>query len=318
MDQGNLPTLAVVAAVLKDGQGRVLVNQRPTGKPWAGYWEFPGGKIEAGETPRAALERELLEELGLAVHTAQAWLQLSFDYPEQRVELQVWRVQRYSGIAQAHEDQALAWIRPEALGGLKLLPADAPIVRALRFPPQMLVTPSPGADRAKFLRQLGDALQHGVEFVQLRAPALAAADYAGLAREVISLCRDFDARVVLNAEPGLVRKLAADGVHLNSARLAQIKHRPIPREFLCGASCHDAAQVRRAQDLGLDYVVVGPVLPTPSHAQANPLGWDGFKSLAVRSELPVYAIGGMRAETLAKVRELGGHGVAGIRGFWRG
>ncbi|MDE2069978.1 MAG: Nudix family hydrolase [Gammaproteobacteria bacterium] len=310
--------IQVVAAVLKDGQGRVLVNQRPAGKPWPGYWEFPGGKIEAGETPRAALERELQEELGLAVHAAQAWLQLSYDYPEQRVELQIWRVLRYSGAAQAHEGQAFAWVRPEALGGLNLLPADAPIVRALRLPPHMLVTPSPGADREDFLRQLGNALQHGVEFVQLRAPALVAATYAGLARDVISLCREFGARVVLNAEPELAHELAADGVHLNGVRLAQIEHRPIPREFLCGASCHAEQDVRRAQALGLDYVILGPVLRTPSHAQAKPLGWDGFKSITALSQLPVYAIGGMRAEALAKVRKLGGYGVAGIRGFWRG
>ncbi|HKS93642.1 MAG TPA: Nudix family hydrolase [Gammaproteobacteria bacterium] len=310
--------IQVVAAVLKDGQGRVLVNQRPAGKPWAGYWEFPGGKIEAGETPRAALERELQEELGLTVHAAQAWLQLSHDYPERRVELNVWRVQRYSGAAQAHEGQAFAWMRPEALVGLNLLPADAPIVRALRLPPHMLVTPSPGADREDFLRQLGNALQHGLEFVQLRAPALARATYAGLAREVIRLCREFGARVVLNADPEWASELNADGVHLNGVRLAQIEHRPMPREFLCGASCHAEAQVHRAQDLGLDYVILGPVLPTPSHAQAQPLGWGGFKSLAALSQLPVYAIGGLRAEDLAQVRELGGYGVAGIRGFWRG
>ncbi|MDE2274138.1 MAG: Nudix family hydrolase [Gammaproteobacteria bacterium] len=317
MDPGNPPTLAVVAAVLKDAQGRVLVNQRPAGKPWAGYWEFPGGKIEAGETPRAALERELHEELGLTVQAAQAWLQLSHDYPERRVELEVWRVRHYSGAAQAHEGQAFAWVRPEALGGLNLLPADAPIVKALRLPPQMLVTPAPGADREKFLRQLGNTLQHGVEFVQLRAPALAAA-HADLARAVISLCREYGARVVLNADPELARELHADGVHLNGARLAQTKHRPIPREFLSGASCHDAAQVQRAQDLGLDYVILGPVLPTPSHPRAKPLGWEGFKSITALSQLPVYAIGGMRAEALVKARELGGYGVAGISGFWLG
>ncbi len=318
MHQGNPPTLAVVAAVLKDGQGRVLVNQRPAGKPWAGYWEFPGGKIEAGETPRAALERELREELGLTVHAAQAWLQLSHDYPERRVELEVWRVRRYSGAAQAQEGQAFAWVRPEALGGLKLLPADAPIIKALRLPPQMLVTPAPGADREKFLRQLGDVLRHGMEFVQLRAPALARASYAGLAREVISLCREQGARVVLNADPEQARELDADGAHLSGVRLAQTKHRLIPREFLCGASCHDAAQIHRAQELGLDYVILGPVLRTPSHPQAKPLGWEGFKSIVALSELPVYAIGGMRAEALVKVREQGGYGVAGISGFWRG
>lgn len=316
MDRGKLPTLAVVAAVLKDGQGRVLINQRPSGKPWAGYWEFPGGKIEAGETPRAALERELREELGLTVHEAQSWLQLSHGYPEQQVHLDVWRVRRFSGVAQAHEGQTLAWVRPDALGNRQLLPADAPIIKALRLPPQMLVTPSPGPDQAQFLGKLGKTLQQGVEFVQLRAPGLPAAAFAQLAREVISLCRERGVRVALNANPELVRELGADGLHLNAARLAQLRQRPLPREFLTGASCHDEAQIKCAHAAGLDYIVLGPVFATPSHPQSEPLGWEGFKRLAALSQLSVYAIGGMHAEQLGKIRELDGYGVAGIRAFW--
>lgn len=121
----------MVAAVLRDGYGRVLINQRPAGKPWAGYWEFPGGKIEAGETPRAALDRELQEELGLQVQEADSWLQLVHDYPERRVELDVWRVRRFRGVPASREGQVLEWVRPEALSGWKLLPADPPIVKAL-------------------------------------------------------------------------------------------------------------------------------------------------------------------------------------------
>lgn len=312
-----MQTIHVVAAVLKDAQGRVLVNQRPAGKPWSGYWEFPGGKIEAGETPRAALVRELREELGLTVHEAQSWLQLSHDYPERRVQLDVWRVRRFSGLPQAHEAQAFLWMPPGELGSLPLLPADAPVVKALRLPWQMLVTPSPGADTNQFLGKLDSALQQGVEFVLLRAPELAPAAYAGLAREVVNMCRQHGTRVVLNADAELAVELKADGVHLNSARLGGIAQRPLPREFLCGASCHDAAQIRCAQDLGLDYIVLGPVLSTPSHPQAEPLGWEGFERLAALSTLPVYGIGGLGAEQLTKVRELGGYGVAGIRSFWR-
>lgn len=126
-----MKTIQVVAAVLRDGQGRVLVNQRPAGKPWAGYWEFPGGKIEAGESPRAALERELQEELGLQVQAADPWMQLVHDYPERRVELDVWQVHRFCGRPEAREHQALAWVRPAELSAWKLLPADPPIVQAL-------------------------------------------------------------------------------------------------------------------------------------------------------------------------------------------
>ncbi|HKT31692.1 MAG TPA: Nudix family hydrolase [Gammaproteobacteria bacterium] len=308
--------IQVVAAVLKDGQGRVLVNQRPAGKPWAGYWEFPGGKIEAGETPRTALERELQEELGVKVREARPWLQLSHDYPERRVELDVWRVHGFSGTPHAREGQALARVQPEELDGWRLLPADAPIVTALRLPPQMLVTPSPDTERSRFFDALDKALQRGAEFVQLRAPEIAPPGYAQLAREVIALCRARGVRAVLNAAPELARELAADGVHLSSARLAGISQRPLPKDFLTGASCHDEAEIRRAQALGLDYLVLGPVLRTPSHPQAKVLGWEGFARLAALSPLPVYAIGGMRPEHQKKARALGGHGIAAIRSLW--
>ena len=311
-----METLQVVAAVLKDEQGRVLINQRPSGKPWAGYWEFPGGKIEAGESPWAALARELREELGLAVHEARPWLQLHHDYPGRRVHLDVWRVSRFSGVAQSHEGQTLAWLRPDELGTRELLPADAPIVKALRLPPRMLVTPSPGPDRVQFLKQLGKLLQRGLEFVQLRAPEMAPAAYLPLAREGIELCHRLGARVVLNSDPEVARELDADGVHLSTKRLLRIGQRPLPQRFLSGASCHDEAEIQQAVAAGLDYIVLGPVSATPSHPQAKALGWEGFRRLAALSTLPVYAIGGLSEAQLDRVRQLGGHGVAGIRSFW--
>ncbi|MGH8277955.1 MAG: 8-oxo-dGTP diphosphatase MutT [Gammaproteobacteria bacterium] len=128
---GESAAVLVVAAIVMDGQGRVLIDQRPAGKPWAGYWEFPGGKVEAGEAPFAALQRELREELGLSVDDASAFMQFTYDYPERRVALDVWRVLRFSGVATSREGQALAWVRPDELSAWKLLPADPPIVQAL-------------------------------------------------------------------------------------------------------------------------------------------------------------------------------------------
>ncbi|MGH8403076.1 MAG: Nudix family hydrolase [Gammaproteobacteria bacterium] len=311
-----MKTTHVVAAVLKDQQGRVLINQRPEGKPWAGYWEFPGGKIEAGETPLAALKRELLEELGLTVCDAKPWIHLSHGYPEYRVELDVWRVQRYSGELRARENQSLAWVKPEALSGWNLLPADGPIVASVRLPPRMLVTPPPESGTAEFLETLTRSLERGVECVQLRASELALPDYTSLAREVITLCRHHAAHIILNTEPQLAQELNADGVHLNSARLMQAAGRPLPAGFLAGASCHDENEIRRAQARGLDYIILGPVQATLSHPHATILGWDGFARLASLSPAPVYAIGGMQPGQLEKVRSLGGHGIAAMRGLW--
>ncbi len=118
----------MVAAVMHDGEQRVLVAQRAAGKALAGQWEFPGGKVESGEPEAAALRRELREELGVQVDSARAVFALTHEYPEQHVELSVWMVEAYSGVPRGLEGQPLRWVRPAALRELPLLPADLPII----------------------------------------------------------------------------------------------------------------------------------------------------------------------------------------------
>jgi len=128
---GTSLRLHVVAGVLYDEEGRVLLAQRPEGKYMAGKWEFPGGKLIAGETEAAALKRELAEELGIEVLECAALMRLQHQYPDRQVTLSVWSVGRYSGNAQGLEGQALRWVAPAALFGEDLLPADWPIVEVL-------------------------------------------------------------------------------------------------------------------------------------------------------------------------------------------
>jgi 8-oxo-dGTP diphosphatase len=128
------PTIRVVAAALFDAGGRVLIAQRPAGKPMAGRWEFPGGKIDEGESERQALERELSEELGIEVIGAHRMLELTHEYPDRHVELCMWRVSAYRGTPHPHDGQALKWVRPEELAHEDLLEADRPIVQALARP----------------------------------------------------------------------------------------------------------------------------------------------------------------------------------------
>ena len=124
--------LHVLVGLIGDEHGRWLVNQRRPGTDLAGFWEFPGGKRHAGETPLAALRRELGEELGIEVLAAEPWLELVHDYPDKRVRLDVWRVLKYSGVVTAREAQLLDWVSADRLAALPLLPADVPIVAALR------------------------------------------------------------------------------------------------------------------------------------------------------------------------------------------
>ena len=122
------PTVRVVAAVIYDPLGRVLVAQRPAGKALAGCWEFPGGKVESGESGEAALRRELLEELGVRVSALRPVFELRHEYPERHVQLSVWVVDEYTGVPAGLEGQSLRWETPAALRSIALLPADWPII----------------------------------------------------------------------------------------------------------------------------------------------------------------------------------------------
>ena len=124
--------LHVLVGILQDAEGRVLVSQRLPGTHMAGYWEFPGGKRDEGETPVAALRRELAEELGIEVVDASHLIELVHEYAEKRVRLDVWRIERYDGVPQGLERQPLRWVALDELLEIGLLPADAPIVDALR------------------------------------------------------------------------------------------------------------------------------------------------------------------------------------------
>jgi 8-oxo-dGTP diphosphatase len=131
-DHPEPATIRVVAGALFDSQGRVLIAQRPAGKHMAGRWEFPGGKIDTGETELEALRRELLEELGVRLEAAERMLELSHDYPEPRVQLCMWRVTAYHGEPRTLDGQALKWVHPADLSNEDLLDADRPIVQALQ------------------------------------------------------------------------------------------------------------------------------------------------------------------------------------------
>lgn len=306
----------VVAGVVTDPAGRVLLARRPEGSHLAGVWELPGGKLEPGEDRREGLARELREELGIEVADAMPLIRVRHRYPEREVLLDVWEVRRWAGTPRGLEGQPLRWVARERLDGEVLPEADRPVVRALRLPELMLVTPEPGGNGHAFLARLDRVLAGGVRLVQLRARTLEAEAYVALAREVLALCRRHGARLVVNTDPALAGELGADGVHLTEGRLRAFRSRPLPEGMLVGASCHDASGLARAVEIGADYAVLSPVRRTPSHPEAVPLGWERFEALVAGLPLPVYALGGVGPEDVERARLAGGRGVAAIRALW--
>jgi 8-oxo-dGTP diphosphatase len=304
----------VAAAVIRRVDGRILLAERPAGKPWAGYWEFPGGKIEAGERVVQALTRELHEELGIELDRADPWITFDYAYPEKRVRLHFLRVSHWHGTPHGREDQRLSWEDPRAIQVAPLLPANTRVLAALNLPSLYAITNAGKLGVEPFMDRLCVALERGVRLIQVREPTLSADALAAFARGVVAVCRPAGARVLVNGDAALARAVGADGVHLQAGQLMKLDAPPT-LDFWA-ASCHDAAELARAMALKAGFVVLSPVLPTPTHPEATGMGWEGFARLARDYPLPVYALGGMKPELLDTAMAHGAHGIALLSGIW--
>ena len=306
--------LEVVAGVLVRSDGAVLFGQRRPGKPYAGWWEFPGGKLEVGETVEQALARELREELGIEVRRSFAWMLREHVYPHAHVRLSFRRVVEWTGTPCAREGQALAWRHAASVDLAPLLPAAIPVIGWLRLPQQLGISCALQLGDDAFVAALRAALDAGLRLVQLREPGIAPSRLDALWRQARALCRRAGAALVVNSAHPASYATACDGVHLRSADLHACVSRPLHR--LVGASCHDLRDLDRARRLGVDYVVLGPVRPTRSHPGAPALGWEAFASLAARSHVPVFALGGLSQADEQQALVAGAHGVAMMRAAW--
>jgi len=269
--------------------------------------------VEAGETPRQALDRELHEELGIRVNQAWPWLSRAYVYPHAHVMLRFFRVTAWEGEPRPQEGQTLAWTPTGAPDVAPILPANDPVLKALKLPLEYWVSDVQNMGEAQFMTRLMARLARGPGFVQLREKTLNHEAYAALARRVAAICHDHGTQLALNGYPDLAAKLGV-GLHLTSSQLTTITCRP-DLEWV-GASCHDRDELAQAIALELDWVVLGPVQPTASHPQAHPLGWQNFAELIQDCPIPVYALGGLVSADLNAARSRGAHGIAMLRGAW--
>jgi 8-oxo-dGTP diphosphatase len=306
----------VAAAVLLRPDGEVLLAQRPPGKPYEGYWEFPGGKLEPGESPHDALVRELREELGVTVTRASPWLTQEFVYPHAHVELDFFRVFAWEGALHGHDGQAFAWQTPGRFTVAPLLPANTRILAALSLPSVYGITCAADSDEDAFLLRAEAAFAQGLRLVQLRDKEWPLARRIAFARRLVPLARRHGVRVLWNGSAEEAREAGCDGVHWTGAVLAQAQTRP--QDMLVAASCHTRNEVAHAGSLALDFAVLGPVAPTPTHPGATPLGWGDFAGCVAGTHLPVYALGGLTLSDLDTAIAHGAHGVALRRGAWPG
>lgn len=305
----------VAVAVLLRADGATLLAQRPQGKVYAGYWEFPGGKVEEGEPVAEALKREIREELGVEVEDSFPWITRVFAYPHARVRLHFRRVYSWHGRLQALEHADLAWQRPDAVTVNPLLPANGPILRGLLLPAEYAITRGGEMGVEPFLALLEARLRAGLRQVQIRERTLEGLSLEDFSRRVVALSHAHGARVLVNSDAALAKRVEADGVHLTAAQLRAMPFRP--ESPWCGASCHSSEELSRAELLGVDFAVLGPVQATPSHPDASPLGWQKFREIVDGAAIPVYALGGMNRQDLDQAMRCGAHGIAMVRGSWQ-
>lgn len=314
----------VAAAVLlaRDGDGgyRFLLGQRAPDTFYPGYWEFPGGKVEVGETPRQALLRELEEELAIEVLAADPWIVLEHEYEHAHVRLHFFRVRAWHGTLRDRVHSALSWQPLDAPQLGPMLPANGPVLKSLRLPDLMALTDGGALGLQGQLDALKALLcRHAgaPPLLQLREADPVLRD--ALREPMRTTCRQAGALLLENcaneARIDEALRLQADGIHLKSALLMRLDTRPAAAWV--GASCHDRTQLDRAIALGLDYAVLGPVSPTPSHPEQPGMGWDTFTQAIADCPLPVYAIGGMQIGTMTQAWARGAHGIACLSAAWR-
>jgi 8-oxo-dGTP diphosphatase len=308
----------VAAAVMLRADGQeFLLAQRPEGKVYAGYWEFPGGKVEPGESVREALIRELQEELGITATACTPWLTREFTYPHATVRLNFWRVTAWDGeigITAPLEHAAVDWQKCGKTASVSpVLPANDPIIKALALPTTMAITMAEIEGAEAQLARLESALKRGLKLIQIRDKGLPQPERLAFAHAATRLAHEHSALVVINDDAEMAEAVGADGLHLSSTQLAETTARP---EFeWVGASCHSHAELAHAGQLGLDYALLSPVLATPSHPEAQGMGWAEFNQQMLGNTLPVFALGGMKTELLTVAQDHGAHGIALMRGW---
>ncbi|PCJ40118.1 MAG: hypothetical protein COA99_09670 [Moraxellaceae bacterium] len=322
---GNIASnvVHVVAAVIYDDSSNILIAKRPANAHQGGLWEFPGGKVELEELPAQALVRELEEELGILATEYSPLIQIRHDYPDKSVLLDVWKVTQFEGQPKGMEGQPIEWVAMSNLAERDFPAANLPIIQAAQLPTDYVITEDLLAtdDATRFLEKLKANLDRGYRLIQIRTKSLTGEALAALVNKAVLMCQKSDAVLVLNSDlqvpdaaSGSPRDESCVGLHLTGRRLLQLQMKPKGYR-LVAASCHTEADIRHAEQLGVDFVTLSPVQKTQSHPDAENLGWERFQVMVRNARLPVYALGGLSRRDLERAIQSGAQGIASISAY---
>ena len=304
--------LHVVVAVIQDKNGHILIAQRDAEKHQGGKWEFPGGKVEQGESAQQALAREIDEELGIQIESATPLIQIHHHYTELSVFLDVYTINAWQGEAYGKEGQPMRWVDINEIQHYTFPIANKPILQALSLPDTCLITPEIKDDTA-FRQGILRCLDQGIKLIQFRAKTLTPNAYIKRAKWLIKQCHTYKTLLVLNSPPSQLD--FANGRHLTSSQLLALKSR-LKTKYL-SAACHNKNELLKAQQLGVDFIFLSPIKATASHPEAIGKGWQWFAENIKEINIPVYALGGLGVDDIDSAKQNGAQGIAAISQLWQ-
>ena len=310
--------ISVVVGIVRASSGKILISKRRARVVEGGLWEFPGGKIEDGESPLEALGRELREEVGLTPLVAVPTFNSSFRHEYYDLEISAYEVLKWAGEVFPMEGQDLRWVDDLNLGIYDMPEPNKPIKIAAMLPRCSLITPVFVGAEKSYLNKLEQCLIGGVRLIQFRPQVSDMALLIKLARKVRNLCENFGAIVMLNSAVGHPPELIKyfDGIHFSSKELLKFTKRPLASNILVSTSCHNLDELIRAKKMGMDFAYLCPVLPPISHSSPDHLGWELAAELVKQAQLPLYGLGGMEASSASIACGIGLHGISMVSGLW--
>lgn len=302
--------LQVAVGVIKNAHGQLLIAQRQAHVHQGGLWEFSGGKIEAGETAEHALTRELKEELAIEVISTTPLITIKHQYPDLMVQLRVFSVDAFLGEPRGCEGQALQWVNSHDLKHYAFPAANQAIITAASLPCCYAILDD--SEPSLLESHLQILLAQGIQLIQARLKNLSVEASRVFIEHAYARCQQYGALLLINST--VQCEVLADGVHLTSRDLMALTARPVGIKWLA-ASCHNLEELQHAEKIGVDFVVIAPVLATKTHPETLPLGWQVFSDLVSQCNVPVYALGGQTKTSLTIAQHAGGQGIAAIRAF---
>lgn len=302
-------TVKAVVGAIYNNQSQLLISKRQAHQFMPGFWELPGGKINEHESKKAAIARELKEELGIVVKKASLYKQMSHVYADRVVQLWIYNIDEYLNEANGLEGQQINWVDISDLYNHELLPTMKAFIDSITLPKKYWITPSSNHTSTAWIEKFEQKLNTDISLIQLRSKNVLDELFV---TELHNKCRQNGIKLMLNTPHKSFNEAHCDGWHITTQEMMGLSTRPCADDKLLGASTHNLDEALKAQELGADFVVISPVQATQTHPDSQPIGWERATEVVEKLNIPVYLLGGMGLKDLDKAIKLGAQGIAGV------